>query len=167
MRFPFLLPGCLLFSVPASSARSPARPMRRCPARSAATAPTWRLLRRQGMAPGLHRFHAALLIERALANNPDLVAATYRIEQARARANSAPLRLVPPTRRQRRRGSELRIAKTPARSLPAATAARNPMISPGCSVGKSTSGAASAAATRPPAPGCWKPNTSATRCKPA
>ncbi|MDP3849813.1 MAG: efflux transporter outer membrane subunit [Luteolibacter sp.] len=29
------------------------------------------------------------LIERALANNPDLVAATYRIEQARARANSA------------------------------------------------------------------------------
>lgn len=28
------------------------------------------------------------LIERALANNPDLVAATYRIEQARARANS-------------------------------------------------------------------------------
>jgi multidrug efflux system outer membrane protein len=29
------------------------------------------------------------LIERAIANNPDLVAATYRIEQARARANSA------------------------------------------------------------------------------
>lgn len=29
------------------------------------------------------------LIERALANNPDLVAATYRIEQARARANAA------------------------------------------------------------------------------
>ena len=29
------------------------------------------------------------LIEDALANNPDLVAATYRIEQARARANSA------------------------------------------------------------------------------
>lgn len=29
------------------------------------------------------------LIERALVNNPDLVAATYRIEQARARANSA------------------------------------------------------------------------------
>jgi len=29
------------------------------------------------------------LIERALANNPDLLAATYRIEQARARANSA------------------------------------------------------------------------------
>jgi NodT family efflux transporter outer membrane factor (OMF) lipoprotein len=29
------------------------------------------------------------LIERALANNPDLVAATYRIEQARARASSA------------------------------------------------------------------------------
>jgi multidrug efflux system outer membrane protein len=29
------------------------------------------------------------LIERALANNPDLVAATFRIEQARARANSA------------------------------------------------------------------------------
>lgn len=29
------------------------------------------------------------LIERALANNPDLVAATYRIEQARAQANAA------------------------------------------------------------------------------
>ena len=29
------------------------------------------------------------LIERALVNNPDLVAATYRIEQARARANAA------------------------------------------------------------------------------
>ncbi len=33
--------------------------------------------------------HLAALIDRALANNPDLVAATYRIEQARAAANAA------------------------------------------------------------------------------
>jgi multidrug efflux system outer membrane protein len=33
--------------------------------------------------------HLRCLIERALVNNPDLVAATYRIEQARARANAA------------------------------------------------------------------------------
>lgn len=33
--------------------------------------------------------HLRCLIERALVNNPDLIAATYRIEQARARANAA------------------------------------------------------------------------------
>jgi multidrug efflux system outer membrane protein len=89
MRITVLLPGCLLISSCVLGPQ-PGSPDAKAPgAIRGDTAPhgasfgdkAWRTVFTE---PTLRE-----LIERALANNPDLIAATYRIEQARANANAA------------------------------------------------------------------------------
>jgi len=89
MRLPVLLPGCLLISSCVLGPQ-PGAPDAQAPGSIRGdSAPHGASFGDKAWRQVFTDATLRSLIEDALANNPDLVAATYRIEQARARANSA------------------------------------------------------------------------------